>query len=82
MPRDADADDQYVWVIGRTDDVINVSGHRLSTAEVESAIVSHRKVAESAVVGQADEDSGQSICAFVTLEGDLDGSEDLEAEIP
>ena len=49
---------------------MNVSGHRLSTAEVESAIVSHRKVAEAAVIGQADEDTGQAICAFVTLEGD------------
>jgi acetyl-CoA synthetase len=76
-----DADDQYVWVIGRTDDVINVSGHRLSTAEVESAIVSYPKVAEAAVVGQADEDSGQSICAFVMLQGDLDPSDELEAEI-
>jgi acetyl-CoA synthetase len=76
-----DEDDQYVWVIGRVDDVINVSGHRLSTAEVESAIVSHPKVAESAVVGQADEDSGQSICAFVTLEGDREGTAELEGEI-
>ena len=53
--------------------MINVSGHRLSTAEVESAIVSHPKVAEAAVIGQADEDTGQSIAAFVTLEGDLEG---------
>jgi len=74
-------DDGYIWVIGRVDDVINVSGHRLSTAEVESAIVSHPKVAEAAVIGQADEDTGQSICAFVTLEGELDGSEELAAEI-
>ncbi len=69
--------DGYIWVIGRVDDVINVSGHRLSTAEVESAIVSHPKVAEAAVIGQADEDTGQSICAFVTLEGDLEGGEEL-----
>ncbi len=74
-------DDDYFWVIGRVDDVINVSGHRLSTAEVESAIVSHPKVAEAAVIGQADEDTGQSICAFVTLEGDLEGTDDLVAEI-
>jgi acetyl-CoA synthetase len=74
-------DDGYFWVIGRVDDVINVSGHRLSTAEVESAIVSHAKVAESAVIGQQDEDTGQSICAFVTLEGDLDGDEKMESEI-
>jgi len=74
-------EDGYFWVVGRIDDVINVSGHRLSTAEVESAIVSHAKVAESAVIGQADEDTGQAICAFVTLEGDLDGTDELEQEI-
>jgi acetyl-CoA synthetase len=73
--------DGYFWVIGRIDDVVNVSGHRLSTAEVESAIVSHGKVAESAVIGQTDEDTGQSICAFVTLEGDLEGSDALVEEI-
>ena len=73
--------DGYVWVIGRIDDVVNVSGHRLSTAEVESAIVSHPKVAESAVIGQEDEDTGQAICAFVTLEGDREGNDELEAEI-
>jgi len=73
--------DGYFWVIGRIDDVVNVSGHRLSTAEVESAIVSHGKVAESAVIGQADEDTGQAICAFVTLEGDLAGSDELIVEI-
>src|ERR1700744_991112 len=73
--------DGYFWVIGRIDDVVNVSGHRLSTAEVESAIVSHGKVAEAAVIGQVDEDSGQAICAFVTLEGDLEGTSDLVEEI-
>ena len=73
--------DGYLWIIGRIDDVVNVSGHRLSTAEVESAIVSHPKVAEAAVIGQADEDSGQAICAFVTLQGDLDGSDVLVEEI-
>jgi acetyl-CoA synthetase len=73
--------DGYFSIIGRVDDVINVSGHRLSTAEVESAIVSHPKVAESAVIGQADEDTGQSICAFVTLEGDHGGDDALVAEI-
>ncbi|MGB9183348.1 MAG: acetate--CoA ligase [Solirubrobacteraceae bacterium] len=73
--------DGYFWIIGRIDDVVNVSGHRLSTAEVESAIVSHGKVAESAVIGQADEDTGQAICAFVTLEGDLAGSDELIEEI-
>jgi acetyl-CoA synthetase len=74
-------DDGYFWVIGRVDDVLNVSGHRLSTAEVESAIVSHPKVAEAAVIGQADEDTGQSICAFVTLEGDLEGGDEMIAAI-
>jgi acetyl-CoA synthetase len=74
-------EDGYFWIVGRVDDVINVSGHRLSTAEVESAIVSHGKVAEAAVIGQADEDTGQSICAFVTLEGDLEGTSDLEGEL-
>jgi acetyl-CoA synthetase len=74
--------DGYFWIIGRIDDVINVSGHRLSTAEVESAIVSHPKVAESAVIGQSDEDTGQAICAFVTLEGtQSEGDEALETEI-
>jgi acetyl-CoA synthetase len=75
-------EDGYVSIIGRVDDVINVSGHRMSTAEVESAIVSHGKVAEAAVIGQTDEDSGQSVTAFVTLEGDDDeGSDDLVEEI-
>ncbi|HTT31026.1 MAG TPA: acetate--CoA ligase [Solirubrobacteraceae bacterium] len=74
--------DGYFWIIGRIDDVVNVSGHRMSTAEVESAIVAHPKVAEAAVIGQADEDSGQSICAFVTLEGDDgEGSDELVSEI-
>jgi len=77
-----DADDGYFWVIGRVDDVVNVSGHRLSTAEIESAVVAHPRVAECAVIGQADEDTGQSICAFVTLEGaDDDGSDELIEEI-
>jgi acetyl-CoA synthetase len=75
-------DDGYFWIIGRVDDVVNVSGHRLSTAEVESAVVSHPKVAECAVIGQSDEDTGQAICAFVTLEGANDeGDEAIEAEI-
>jgi acetyl-CoA synthetase len=67
--------DGYLWVIGRIDDVVNVSGHRLSTAEVESAIVAYADVAEAAVIGQHDEDSGQAIVAFVTLQGDLAGDE-------
>jgi acetyl-CoA synthetase len=67
--------DGYFWVIGRIDDVVNVSGHRLSTAEVESAIVAHIDVAEAAVIGQHDEDTGQAIVAFVTLQGELVGDE-------
>ncbi len=74
-------EDGYLWVLGRIDDVVNVSGHRLSTAEVESAIVSHPKVAEAAVIGQSDEDTGQAICAFVTLEGDRDGDDEMAAEL-
>ncbi len=67
--------DGYLWVIGRIDDVVNVSGHRLSTAEVESAIVAHTDVAEAAVIGQHDDDTGQAIVAFVTLQGDLHGDD-------
>jgi acetyl-CoA synthetase len=74
-------EDGYFWIIGRVDDVLNVSGHRMSTAEIESAVVSHPKVAECAVIGQADEDTGQSVCAFVTLEGDLQGSDEMVTEI-
>jgi acetyl-CoA synthetase len=74
-------DDGYFWIIGRTDDVVNVSGHRLSTAEVESAIVAHGSVAEAAVIGQSDEDTGQAICAYITLEGEATGDGDLETEI-
>jgi len=73
--------DGYIWVIGRIDDVVNVSGHRMSTAEVESAIVSHPMVAEAAVIGQYDEDSGQAITAFVTLNGGTDGDDAMEAAI-
>jgi acetyl-CoA synthetase len=74
-------EDGCFWVLGRIDDVVNVSGHRLSTAEVESAIVSHPKVAEAAVIGQSDEDTGQAICAFVTLEGDREGDDEMVAEL-
>ena len=73
--------DGFFWVIGRIDDVLNVSGHRMSTAEIESAIVSHPTVAEAAAIGQFDEDSGQSVCAFVTLEGDRDGDDALVDDI-
>jgi acetyl-CoA synthetase len=74
-------EDGYLWVIGRVDDVINVSGHRMSTAEIESAIVSHPKVSEAAVIGQQDEQTGQAVCAFVTLGGDLNGDDALIEEI-
>ena len=60
-------DDGDLWLLGRVDDVMNVSGHRLSTTEIESALVSHPKVAEAAVVGAADEMTGQAVCAFVIL---------------
>jgi acetyl-CoA synthetase len=74
-------EDGYYWIIGRIDDVINVSGHRLSTAEVESAIVAQATVAEAAVVAQSDELTGQAIVAFVTLAGGRAGDEAIEAEI-
>jgi acetyl-CoA synthetase len=74
-------EDGYFWIVGRADDAVNVSGHLLSTAQVESAIVAHPKVAEAAVIGQADEDTGQAIAAFVILEGDLEGSDELEQEV-
>src|SRR4029078_621873 len=74
-------EDGYFWIIGRVDDTVNVWGHLLSTATVESAIVSHPKVAEAAVIGQQDEDTGQAIVAFVILEGDLEGSEEIEGEV-
>ena len=73
--------DGYFWIMGRVDDVVNVSGHRLGTAEVESALVSHPAVAEAAVVGRPDELKGQSIVAFVTLEGDRQGSDELLTEL-
>jgi acetyl-CoA synthetase len=60
-------DDGYYWVLGRVDDVMNVSGHRLSTMEIESALVRHHAVAEAAVVGKPHEITGQAVCAFVTL---------------
>jgi len=71
----------YFWIMGRVDDVINVSGHRLGTAEIESALVSHEAVAEAAVVGKPDELKGQAIAAFVTLEGKRTGNEDLKNEL-
>ena len=74
-------EDGYFWIVGRIDDVINVSGHRLSTMEVESAIVSHERVAEAAVIAVPDEDTGQAIVAFVTPEGDEKGGEEMAGEL-
>ena len=68
----------YYWIMGRVDDVINVSGHRLGTAEIESALVSHEAVAEAAVVGRPDDLKGQAISAFVTLEGGRKGNDELK----
>jgi acetyl-CoA synthetase len=68
-------DDGYLWLLGRVDDVMNVSGHRISTTEVESALVSHPSVAEAAVVGANDATTGQAIIAYVTLRGGLEVDE-------
>jgi acetyl-CoA synthetase len=73
--------DGYFWLMGRVDDVINVSGHRLGTMEVESALVAHPKVAEAAVVGRPDELKGQAISAFVSLESGHEPSEQLKDEL-
>lgn len=73
--------DGYFWVMGRVDDVISVSGHRLGTMEIESALVSHPSVAEAAVVGRPDEIKGEDIFAFVTLEGDYEPTDDLKNEL-
>ncbi len=73
-------EDGYYWVMGRVDDVLNVSGHRLSTMEVESALVSHDKVAEAAVVGFPHDLKGEGICCFVSLKGDEE-SDELKDEL-
>jgi acetyl-CoA synthetase len=73
--------DGYFWLMGRVDDVINVSGHRLGTMEVESALVAHSKVAEAAVVGRPDDLKGQAIAAFVTLESGNEPSDALKDEL-
>jgi acetyl-CoA synthetase len=73
--------DGYFWIMGRVDDVINVSGHRLSTMEVESALVAHDKVAEAAVVGRPDDLKGQAISAFVTLEQGTQPTPELKEEL-
>jgi acetyl-CoA synthetase len=74
-------EDGYIWVIGRIDDVIKVSGYRLGTAEVESALVSHESVAEAAVIGVADELRGNIIRAFCILRQGFEGSDRLEKEL-
>ena len=74
-------EDGYYWITGRVDDVLNVSGHRIGTAEVESALVAHQRVAEAAVVGFLHEIKGQAIHAFVTLNAGEDGTDELRAEL-
>jgi acetyl-CoA synthetase len=74
-------EDGYYWITGRVDDVINVSGHRMGTAEVESALVLHAKVAEAAVVGFPHDIKGQGIYAYVTLNADEAPSEELRKEL-
>jgi acetyl-CoA synthetase len=75
-------DDGDIWLLGRVDDVMNVSGHRLSTTEIESALVSHPKVAEAAVVGATDDTTGQAVCAFVILrEAAGDGGDEIVQEL-
>ena len=77
--KDEDGD---IWLLGRVDDVMNVSGHRMSTTEIESALVSHPKVAEAAVVGASDPMTGQAIVAFVILRADAgEGGDDVVAEL-
>jgi acetyl-CoA synthetase len=73
--------DGYIWIMGRVDDVINVSGHRLGTMEIESALVSHVTVAEAACVGRPDQMKGQAVVAFVTLEGGRKGDDRLRDEL-
>lgn len=73
--------DGYYWITGRVDDVLNVSGHRLGTAEIESALVAHQHVAEAAVVGMPHEIKGQGICAYVTLQAGVAETEDLRQEL-
>ena len=74
-------DDGDIWLLGRVDDVMNISGHRLSTTEIESALVSHPKVAEAAVVGAADDTTGQAVVAFVILRGTVDAATAAGQEI-
>lgn len=73
--------DGYIWILGRVDDVMNVSGHRISTMEVESALVDHKAVAEAAVVARPHDVKGQAIMAFVILKGEFSASDELEADL-
>ena len=74
-------EDGYFWIVGRIDDVLNVAGHRLGTSEIESALVSHARVAEAAVVGRADDLKGQAVVAFVTVKTGVDASRELREEL-
>jgi acetyl-CoA synthetase len=74
-------EDGYFWIVGRIDDVLNVAGHRIGTAEVESALVSNHKVAEAAVVGRPDELKGQALVAFVTLKQGVVASPEIREEL-
>jgi acetyl-CoA synthetase len=74
-------DEGYFWLLGRVDDVMNVSGHRISTTEVESALVDHPKVAEAAVVGANDPTTGQAIIAYVTVKGGVETNPELGEEL-
>jgi acetyl-CoA synthetase len=74
-------EDGYFWLLGRVDDIMLIAGHNISTTEVESALVSHPSVAESAVVGRKDDLTGQAIAAFVSLRGGNEGSPELVAEL-
>ena len=71
----------YFWIVGRIDDVLNVAGHRLGTSEIESALVSHTKVAEAAAVGRPDEIKGQGVVVFVTLKGGVTPTISLKEEL-
>ncbi len=74
-------EDGYFWIVGRIDDVLNVSGHRLGTSEIESALVSHAQVAEAAVVGRPDEIKGQAVVAFVTLKTGVEPHSSLKTDL-
>ena len=74
-------EDGYIWIMGRVDDVISVSGHRLGTMEIESALVSHEFVAEAAVVGRKDDIKGEAVVAFLSLEKDVNTSSELVEDL-